>query len=106
MRSVLARLGLLTVAVLFVLIVSRLASPLVALIAVPVATALAAGFGLATAKFIVTGVQQIAPVGARSLHACASHFVYSHLVEMTIGRRADTDVRHETTEETSQAREA
>jgi CitMHS family citrate-Mg2+:H+ or citrate-Ca2+:H+ symporter len=51
------------------LIVSRLASPLVALIAVPVATALAAGFGLATAKFIVTGVQQIAPVAAMFVFA-------------------------------------
>src|SRR5437868_5882813 len=65
----LALLGFLTVAVLFVLIVSRLASPLVALIAVPVATALAAGFGLATATFIVTGVQQIAPVAAMFVFA-------------------------------------
>jgi hypothetical protein len=66
---VLALLGFLTVAVLFVLIVSRRASPLVALIAVPVATALAAGCGLATAKFIVTGVQQIAPVAAMFVFA-------------------------------------
>ena len=65
----LAILGFLTVAVLFLLIVSRLASPLVALIAVPVAAALAAGFGLATAKFIVTGVQQIAPVAAMFVFA-------------------------------------
>jgi hypothetical protein len=36
---------------------------------VPVATALAAGFGLATAKFIVTGVQQIAPVAAMFVFA-------------------------------------
>ena len=54
---------------LLVLIVSRLASPLVALIAVPVAAALAGGFGLATAKFIVTGVQQIAPVAAMFVFA-------------------------------------
>jgi CitMHS family citrate-Mg2+:H+ or citrate-Ca2+:H+ symporter len=66
---VLALLGFLTVAVLFILIVSRLASPLVALIAVPVAAALAAGFGLATATFIVTGVQQIAPVAAMFVFA-------------------------------------
>jgi CitMHS family citrate-Mg2+:H+ or citrate-Ca2+:H+ symporter len=66
---VLALLGFLTVALLFVLIVSRRASPLVALIAVPVAAALIAGFGLATAKFIVTGVQQIAPVGAMFVFA-------------------------------------
>jgi citrate-Mg2+:H+ or citrate-Ca2+:H+ symporter, CitMHS family len=66
---VLALLGFLTVAVLFVLIVSRLASPLVALIAVPVASSLAAGFGLATAKFIVTDVQQIVPVAAMFVFA-------------------------------------
>src|SRR6185503_4273890 len=47
----------------------RLASPLVALIAVPVVAALAAGFGLATATFIVTGVQQIAPVAAMFVFA-------------------------------------
>jgi CitMHS family citrate-Mg2+:H+ or citrate-Ca2+:H+ symporter len=67
--TVLALLGFLTVATLFVLIVSRLASPLVALIAVPIAAALAGGFGLATAKFIVTGVQQIAPVAAMFVFA-------------------------------------
>jgi len=66
---VLALLGFLTVATLFVLIVSRLASPLVALIAVPIAAALAGGFGLATAKFIVTGLQQIAPVAAMFVFA-------------------------------------
>jgi CitMHS family citrate-Mg2+:H+ or citrate-Ca2+:H+ symporter len=66
---VLAALGLLTVATLLVLIVSRLASPLVALIAVPVAAALMGGFGLATAKFIVAGIQQIAPVAAMFVFA-------------------------------------
>src|SRR4029079_18324224 len=67
--TVLALLGFLTVATLFVLIVSRLASPLVALIAVPIAAALAGGFGLATAKFIVAGLQQIAPVAAMFVFA-------------------------------------
>lgn len=65
----LAALGLLTVAALLVLIVSRRASALVALIAVPVAAALVGGFGLSTAKFIVTGVQQIAPVAAMFVFA-------------------------------------
>jgi CitMHS family citrate-Mg2+:H+ or citrate-Ca2+:H+ symporter len=65
----LAALGLLTVALLLVLIVSRLASPLVALIAVPVAAALAGGFGLSTAKFVVAGIQQIAPVAAMFVFA-------------------------------------
>jgi CitMHS family citrate-Mg2+:H+ or citrate-Ca2+:H+ symporter len=65
----LAALGLLTVAALFVLIVSRLASPLVALIAVPVVAALVGGFGLATATFVVAGIQQIAPVAAMFVFA-------------------------------------
>jgi citrate-Mg2+:H+ or citrate-Ca2+:H+ symporter, CitMHS family len=66
---VLAVLGFLTVAALFVLIVTRLASPLVALIAVPIAAALIGGFGLATATFVVAGVQQIAPVAAMFVFA-------------------------------------
>src|SRR5262249_5048829 len=61
---VLALLGVLTVAALLVLIVGRLASPLVALIAVPVLASLAGGFGFSTATFIVAGIQQIAPVAA------------------------------------------
>jgi CitMHS family citrate-Mg2+:H+ or citrate-Ca2+:H+ symporter len=65
----LATLGFLTVAALLVLIVARLASPLVALIAVPVAAALVGGFGLSTAKFIVAGIQQIAPVAAMFVFA-------------------------------------
>src|SRR6478735_283243 len=65
----LAVLGFLTVAALFLLIVTRVASPLVALIAVPIGAALLGGFGLTTAKFIVTGVQQIAPVGAMFVFA-------------------------------------
>ena len=65
----LAFLGLLTVAALLLLILSRLASPLVALIAVPVAAALLGGFGLATAKFVVSGIQQIAPVAAMFVFA-------------------------------------
>jgi CitMHS family citrate-Mg2+:H+ or citrate-Ca2+:H+ symporter len=66
---VLALLGLLTVLALFVLIITRLASPLVALIAVPVVGALVGGFGLSTAKFVVTGIQQIAPVAAMFVFA-------------------------------------
>ena len=65
----LAALGVLTVAVLLALIVSRAASPLVALIAVPVVASLAGGFGLSTGKFIVSGVQQIAPVVAMFVFA-------------------------------------
>jgi CitMHS family citrate-Mg2+:H+ or citrate-Ca2+:H+ symporter len=58
-----------TVAALLVLIVSRAASPIVALIAVPVVASLAGGFGLATGKFIVSGIQQIAPVVAMFVFA-------------------------------------
>src|SRR3954451_21133351 len=65
----LAVLGLLTVAALLALIVTRAASPLVALIAVPVAAALLGGFGLATAKFVISGIQQIAPVAAMVVFA-------------------------------------
>jgi CitMHS family citrate-Mg2+:H+ or citrate-Ca2+:H+ symporter len=65
----LAALGLLTVATLLVLIVSRATSALVALIAVPVVAALVGGFGLSTAKFIVSGIQQIAPVAAMFVFA-------------------------------------
>ena len=65
----LAALGLVTIAALLILIVGRLASPLVALIAVPVVASLAGGFGLSTAKFIVAGIQQIAPVAAMFVFA-------------------------------------
>jgi citrate-Mg2+:H+ or citrate-Ca2+:H+ symporter, CitMHS family len=65
----LAALGLLTIATLLAVIVSGRASPLVALIAVPIAAALAGGFGLSTAKFIVSGIQQIAPVAAMFVFA-------------------------------------
>ena len=65
----LAALGVLTVAALRVLIVSRAASPLVALIAVPVAASLLGGFGLSTATFVVAGIRQIAPVAAMFVFA-------------------------------------
>ena len=51
----LAMLGLMTVILLLVVIASRLLSPLVALIIVPVIAALAGGFGLKTAQFMVSG---------------------------------------------------
>jgi citrate-Mg2+:H+ or citrate-Ca2+:H+ symporter, CitMHS family len=65
----LAFLGLLTITALLVLIVGRLTSPLVALIAVPVIAALLGGFGFATAKFVVSGIQQIGPVAAMFVFA-------------------------------------
>ena len=65
----LALLGLATVLVLLALIISRVASPLVALIAVPTTAALVGGFGLQTAQFFLTGLQQIAPVAAMFVFA-------------------------------------
>jgi len=65
----LAWLGLATVLLLLALIMSRLLSPLVALIVVPTAAALAAGFGPATAQMIVSGIQQTASVAAMFIFA-------------------------------------
>jgi citrate-Mg2+:H+ or citrate-Ca2+:H+ symporter, CitMHS family len=58
----LALLGFMTIVVLLAAILSNRISPLVALISIPVAAALAGGFGLRTAGFVVTGVERIAPV--------------------------------------------
>jgi len=65
----LALLGLATVLLLLAFILSRVLSPLVALIVVPTAAALAAGFGLKTAQLIVGGLQQTAPVAAMFIFA-------------------------------------
>lgn len=65
----LAALGLVTVIVLLVVIASRLMSPLVALIVVPVIAALAAGFGVRTAHFMIGGLQQTASVAAMFVFA-------------------------------------
>ena len=64
-----ALLGLLTVIVLLAVIICRVMSPLVALIVVPVTAAVAAGFGLETAKFMVAGLQQTASVAAMFVFA-------------------------------------
>lgn len=65
----LALLGLLTVLGLLTAIVSRRMTPLVALIAFPVAAALIAGFGLKTGHLMLTGMQQIAGVIAMFVFA-------------------------------------
>jgi CitMHS family citrate-Mg2+:H+ or citrate-Ca2+:H+ symporter len=65
----LATLGFLTVGALFVLIVTGRLTPLVALVLVPLLAALAGGFGLETASFILRGLQQIAPVAAMFVFA-------------------------------------
>jgi citrate-Mg2+:H+ or citrate-Ca2+:H+ symporter, CitMHS family len=65
----LALLGLFTVIALLAAILTRALSPLVALVAIPVAAALVGGFGLSTSTFIVTGLRQIAPVAAMFVFA-------------------------------------
>lgn len=65
----LALLGALTVIVLLAVIMLNVLSPLVALVAVPIAAALLGGFGLATSKFIVAGITGIAPVAAMFVFA-------------------------------------
>ena len=65
----LALVGLATVIILLAVIASRVMSPLVALIAVPVAAALMAGFGLQTAQFMLSGLQQTASVAAMFVFA-------------------------------------
>jgi citrate-Mg2+:H+ or citrate-Ca2+:H+ symporter, CitMHS family len=64
-----ALLGLITVVSVLAAIMSRRLSPLVALIVIPVAAALAGGFGLQTGQFAVSGIQQTAPVAAMFVFA-------------------------------------
>lgn len=65
----LAILGFLTVGALFVLIAGRRLTPLVALVLIPLLASVAGGFGLDTATFVISGVQQIAPVAAMFVFA-------------------------------------
>jgi hypothetical protein len=65
----LALLGAATILLLLAAILSRRVSPLVALIAVPITTALAGGFGREIGKWITTGLSSIAPVVAMFVFA-------------------------------------
>ena len=65
----LAILGTATVLVLVAVIMLNLLSPLVALIAVPIAAALLGGFGLGTSKFVTAGIASIAPVAGMFVFA-------------------------------------
>lgn len=65
----LAMLGLLTIVALFVVILTKRMSPLVALIAIPVIAALVGGFGLNTSKFIIGGIKDVAPVAGMFIFA-------------------------------------
>ncbi|MBN3741760.1 MULTISPECIES: citrate:proton symporter [Burkholderia] len=65
----LAWIGAIAIVALFGLIITKRLSPLVALIVVPVAASLAAGFGLTTGKFVVHGVQNIGPIAGMFVFA-------------------------------------
>ncbi|MBL3964394.1 citrate transporter, partial [Burkholderia sp. KCJ3K979] len=65
----LAWTGAVAIVALFGLIITKRLSPLVALIVVPVAASLAAGFGLQTGKFVVHGVQNIGPIAGMFVFA-------------------------------------
>ncbi|WP_316858178.1 citrate:proton symporter [uncultured Cohaesibacter sp.] len=65
----LALLGLVTILVLLVTIMTNKLTPLVALILVPLAAALIGGFGLESAGFMVGGIKKIAPVATMFVFA-------------------------------------
>jgi len=65
----LVTVGILIICSLLAAILLNRLSPIAALILVPVAGALAAGFGLQTAKFMVAGISEIAPVAGMFVFA-------------------------------------
>jgi citrate-Mg2+:H+ or citrate-Ca2+:H+ symporter, CitMHS family len=65
----LAALGFATIAVLLAVILARKMTPLAALIAVPVAAAIAGGFGLHTAGFMLKGIQSVSGVAGMFIFA-------------------------------------
>lgn len=62
-------LGFITILVLLAVIMTKKLSPLIALIAVPIVAALVGGFGLATSKFVIDGIKNIAPVATMFVFA-------------------------------------
>lgn len=65
----LALLGFITIVVLLVLVMTKKASPVIALIVVPFVTAIIGGFGGEVAKFMTDGVRAIAPTGVMFIFA-------------------------------------
>ncbi len=65
----LATLGICTIFIVLLAILTNRASPLVALIAVPIIAALIGGFGFATSGFIIKGITSIAPIAAMFVFA-------------------------------------
>jgi len=64
-----AALGFLTIALVLAAILSKRVTPLAALIAIPVASAAAGGFGFRTATFMVHGIQSVAGVAGMFIFA-------------------------------------
>jgi citrate-Mg2+:H+ or citrate-Ca2+:H+ symporter, CitMHS family len=58
----LALIGVATIGLLLIVIMTKRMSPLIALILIPLAASLIGGFGWDTSKFIVSGLQSLAPV--------------------------------------------
>lgn len=65
----LALLGILTIALLFFLVMTKKASPVVALIVVPVITALLGGFTTEIFTFMTEGIQSISTTGVMFIFA-------------------------------------
>jgi CitMHS family citrate-Mg2+:H+ or citrate-Ca2+:H+ symporter len=65
----LAILGLATIVLVSVAILSRRVSPLATLISIPILASLAGGFGRSTGTFVVHGIQNVAPVAVMFLFA-------------------------------------
>jgi len=64
-----ATLGFLTIALVLTAILTKRMTPLAALIAIPVASAVAGGFGFRTAAFMVHGIQSVAGVAGMFIFA-------------------------------------
>jgi citrate-Mg2+:H+ or citrate-Ca2+:H+ symporter, CitMHS family len=73
----LALVGLITIGVLLALILTKKASPLVALILVPVAAAVLTGSGVKTGAYILQGIGSVAPMAAMFVFAIAFFGVVS-----------------------------
>ncbi|MFB9266686.1 CitMHS family transporter [Bradyrhizobium erythrophlei] len=58
----LALLGVITIGLLLLVIMTKRMSPLIALILIPLIACLTGGFGWDTSKFVVSGLQSLAPV--------------------------------------------
>ncbi|QGU94075.1 citrate transporter [Clostridium bovifaecis] len=65
----LALLGFITIVALLAVIMAKKATPVLALIVIPIVTALIGGFGFGIGKFITEGIKSIAPTGTMFIFA-------------------------------------